>query len=72
MVRLPRPTRCTCATSSAATPEPVTVATEIQTQLEQNLGIKTEIDIRDENTYLTEANRGEPEDPSAGAPITRT
>jgi ABC-type transport system substrate-binding protein len=40
-------------------PEPVTVATEIQSQLLTNLGIKTEIDVRDENTYLTEASRGE-------------
>jgi peptide/nickel transport system substrate-binding protein len=40
-------------------PQPVVVATEIQSQLQTNLGITTEIDVRDENTYLTEASRGE-------------
>ncbi len=40
-------------------PQPVVVATEIQSQLLTNLGIKIEIDVRDENTYLTEASRGE-------------
>jgi len=40
-------------------PQPVVVATEIQSQLLTNLGIKLEIDVRDENTYLTEASRGE-------------
>lgn len=40
-------------------PEPTVVAQEIQQQLQTNLGIKTEIDVRDENTYLTEASRGE-------------
>jgi peptide/nickel transport system substrate-binding protein len=40
-------------------PEPRVVAQEIQTQLRDNLGIETTIDVRDENTYLTEASRGE-------------
>ena len=40
-------------------PQPVVVAQELQTQLLENLGVKTEIDVRDENTYLTEASRGE-------------
>ena len=40
-------------------PEPTVVAQEIQQQLETNLGIQTEIDVRDENTYLTEASKGE-------------
>jgi peptide/nickel transport system substrate-binding protein len=40
-------------------PQPVVVATELQDQLLTNLGIKTSIDVRDENTYLTEASRGE-------------
>ncbi len=40
-------------------PEPVTVATEIQRQLKDNLGITTKIEVRDENTYLTEASKGE-------------
>jgi peptide/nickel transport system substrate-binding protein len=40
-------------------PEPVTVATAIQAQLKSNLGINVEIDVRDENTYLNEASRGE-------------
>jgi peptide/nickel transport system substrate-binding protein len=39
-------------------PEPQVVAQEIQQQLQQNLGIATEIDVRDENTYLTEASEG--------------
>jgi peptide/nickel transport system substrate-binding protein len=40
-------------------PEPQVVAQEIQQQLQDNLGITTTIDVRDENTYLTEASRGE-------------
>ncbi len=40
-------------------PEPVTVAQEIQQQLDANLGIKVEVDVRDENTFLTEASSGE-------------
>jgi ABC-type transport system substrate-binding protein len=40
-------------------PEPVTVATAIQAQLKTNLGINVSIDVRDENTYLNEASRGE-------------
>jgi ABC-type transport system substrate-binding protein len=40
-------------------PEPVTVATALQAQLKTNLGINTSIDVRDENTYLNEASRGE-------------
>jgi ABC-type transport system substrate-binding protein len=40
-------------------PEPTVVAQELQTQLLDNLGVKTTIDVRDENTYLTEASRGE-------------
>lgn len=40
-------------------PEPVVVAQEIQQQLQANLGVKTEIDVRDANTYLTESSRGE-------------
>jgi len=39
-------------------PEPKVVAQEIQQQLQQNLGVTTEIDVRDENTYLTEASEG--------------
>jgi len=40
-------------------PEPRVVAQELQQQLQTNLGITTEIDVRDENTYLTEASQGE-------------
>jgi peptide/nickel transport system substrate-binding protein len=40
-------------------PEPRVVAQELQTQLRDNLGITTTIDVRDENTYLQEASRGE-------------
>ena len=40
-------------------PEPVVVAQEIQQQLADNLGITVEIDVRDENTYLTEASSGQ-------------
>ena len=40
-------------------PEPRVVAQELQTQLRDNLGITTSIDVRDENTYLAEASRGE-------------
>jgi peptide/nickel transport system substrate-binding protein len=40
-------------------PEPVTVATEIQRQLKENLGITVKLDIRDANTYLTESAKGE-------------
>jgi peptide/nickel transport system substrate-binding protein len=40
-------------------PEPTVVAEELQTQLLDNLGIQTSIDVRDANTYLTEASRGE-------------
>jgi peptide/nickel transport system substrate-binding protein len=40
-------------------PEPRVVAQELQAQLRDNLGITTSIDVRDENTYLTEASRGE-------------
>lgn len=40
-------------------PEPVTVATALQAQLKTNLGINVSIDVRDENTYLNEASRGE-------------
>jgi peptide/nickel transport system substrate-binding protein len=37
----------------------VVVAQEIQQQLADNLGITVEIDVRDENTYLTEASAGQ-------------
>jgi ABC-type transport system substrate-binding protein len=40
-------------------PEPVVVAQEIQQQLADNLGVTVEIDVRDENTYLTEASSGQ-------------
>jgi ABC-type transport system substrate-binding protein len=39
-------------------PEPTVVAQEIQQQLKTNLGVNTTIDVRDENTYLTEASEG--------------
>jgi len=40
-------------------PEPTVVAQEIQQQLADNLGVNVEIDVRDENTYLTEASSGQ-------------
>jgi len=40
-------------------PEPTVVAQELQSQLKNNLGINVSIDVRDENTYLNEASRGE-------------
>ncbi len=40
-------------------PTPVDVATDIQDQLKQNLGITATIDVQDPTTYLATAGRGE-------------
>jgi ABC-type transport system substrate-binding protein len=40
-------------------PSPVTVAQDIQAQLQANLNITAEIDVQDATTYLTTASRGE-------------
>lgn len=40
-------------------PTPVDVATDIQDQLKENLGITATIDVQDETTYLATAGRGE-------------
>jgi len=39
-------------------PDPPVVATEIQTQLQTNLGIKVELDLQDDTTYLDNADEG--------------
>ena len=39
-------------------PDPPVIATEIQTQLQTNLGIKVELDLQDDTTYLDNADEG--------------
>jgi ABC-type transport system substrate-binding protein len=39
-------------------PDPPVIATEIQTQLQTNLGIKAELDLQDDTTYLDNADEG--------------